>query len=161
MDIYVAAADGSGAKRLTTTQARDTAPCFSPTGAEIAFTSDRTGTPQLWLMDSDGSNPHQIYPPVGENSAFSRDENFMAWAPDGRSIAFIFDNDLFLLDVDSGTATRVTQDDTVDSHPVWSIAPTVQATPTPRTTPTPPVTATATPNGNGRITTTPTSGNEE
>ncbi len=111
----------------------------------------------LWLMDSDGSNPRQIYPPVGENSAFSRDENFMAWSPDGRSIAFIFDNDLFLLDLGSGETTRVTQDDTIDSHPTWSTAPTVAASPTIRTTPTP----SATPASNGRITTTPTSGNEE
>lgn len=114
----------------------------------------------LWLMDSDGSNPRQIYPPVGENSAFSRDENFMAWSPDGRSMAFIFDNDLFLLDLDSGEATRITQDDTVDSHPVWSVAPAVPASPTIRTTPTPTAAVTVTPNSNGRITTTPTSGNE-
>jgi TolB protein len=60
MDIWVAAADGSGARRLTTTQASDTAPCWSPTGQEIAFTSDRTGTPQLWIMDADGLNVRRL-----------------------------------------------------------------------------------------------------
>jgi TolB protein len=59
-DVYVAGADGSSARRLTTTQAKDTAPCFSPTGQELAFTSDRTGTPQLWLMDADGLNVRRL-----------------------------------------------------------------------------------------------------
>jgi TolB protein len=59
-DIFLSAADGSGARRLTTTQANDTAPCFSPTGQEIAFTSDRTGTPQIWQMDVDGLNVRRL-----------------------------------------------------------------------------------------------------
>jgi TolB protein len=60
MDIFVASADGSGARRLTTTQSSDTAPCWSPTGQEIAFTSDRTGTPQIWTMDGDGLNVRRL-----------------------------------------------------------------------------------------------------
>jgi TolB protein len=60
MDIFVSAADGSGAKRLTTTQASDIAPCWSPTGQEIAFTSSRTGTPQIWQMDADGLNVRRL-----------------------------------------------------------------------------------------------------
>ncbi len=74
----------------------------------------------LWLMDSDGSNARQLYPPPGENSAFSRDANFMAWGPDGRFIAFIFDDDLFLLDLETNEVTRITQDDNRDAHPVWA-----------------------------------------
>jgi TolB protein len=60
MDVWVAGADGSGARRLTTAQGSDTAPCWSPTGQEIAFTSNRTGTPQLWLMDSEGLNVRRL-----------------------------------------------------------------------------------------------------
>ena len=60
MDVWVASADGSGARRLTTTQASDTAPCWSPTGQEIAFTSSRTGTPQIWTMDSEGLNVRRL-----------------------------------------------------------------------------------------------------
>ena len=60
MDVWAANADGSGARRLTTTQASDTAPCWSPTGQEIAFTSSRTGTPQLWTMDSEGLNVRRL-----------------------------------------------------------------------------------------------------
>jgi TolB protein len=60
MDIFVSAADGSGARRLTTTQASDIAPCWSPTGQEIAFTSNRAGTPQIWQMDADGLNVRRL-----------------------------------------------------------------------------------------------------
>lgn len=74
----------------------------------------------LWLMDEDGSNARQVYPPVGENSQFSRDEQFMAWGPTGRDMAFIFSNGLHILNLDSGNAFRVTRDDTVASHPTWA-----------------------------------------
>ena len=59
-DVFVAGIDGSGARRLTTTQASDTAPCWSPTGAEIAFTSNRAGTPQVWVMDAEGLNVRRL-----------------------------------------------------------------------------------------------------
>jgi TolB protein len=60
MDIWVADADGSNARRLTQTRSADTAPCWSPTGQEIAFTSSRTGTPQLWVMSAEGLNVRRL-----------------------------------------------------------------------------------------------------
>ncbi len=74
----------------------------------------------LWLMDQDGSNAHQIYPAVGENSRFPREQRFMAWGPTGRDIAFVFDNALYLFNLDLNQAFRVTQDDTVASRPTWA-----------------------------------------
>jgi len=38
----------------------DTAPTWSPTGQEIAFTSDRGGTPQIYVMDSEGLNVRRL-----------------------------------------------------------------------------------------------------
>jgi len=74
----------------------------------------------LWLMDQDGSNARQIYPPPGENSFFPREQQFMAWGPDGRQIAFIFNDALHFLDLDAGETRRITQDDAVASHPTWA-----------------------------------------
>ncbi len=74
----------------------------------------------LWLMDADGSNARQIYPPIGENSRFPRDPHFMAWGPNGRDIAFIFNDALYLYNLDSGTAVRLNQDDARASHPTWA-----------------------------------------
>jgi len=59
-EVYVMNADGSGALRLTTSWAIDTAPAWSPDGKRIAFTSDRGGSPQIWVMDADGGNQRQL-----------------------------------------------------------------------------------------------------
>src|SRR5690606_25434841 len=55
-DIFVSATDGSGMRNLTRARGIDTAPTWRPTGTQIAFISDRSGGPQLWVMDADGSN---------------------------------------------------------------------------------------------------------
>ena len=52
--------DGSTVRRLTRHWAIDTAPAWSPDGRRIAFTSDRTGRPQIWVMDADGGSPRQL-----------------------------------------------------------------------------------------------------
>jgi Tol biopolymer transport system component len=74
----------------------------------------------LWLMDRDGSNARQIYPPAGENSRFLLQQQFMAWGSNGRDIAFIYDNALYLLNLDTGQARRITQDDAVVTNPTWA-----------------------------------------
>lgn len=74
----------------------------------------------LWLMDNDGSNARQVYPPVGENSRFPREEQYMAWGPSGRDMTFVFDGALYLFAVDSQQAYRVTEDDTIVTRPTWA-----------------------------------------
>ncbi|UCG23381.1 MAG: DPP IV N-terminal domain-containing protein [Chloroflexota bacterium] len=71
----------------------------------------------LWLMDRDGSNARQIYPAAGENSRFPREQNAMAWGPAGRTIAFVYDGDLFMYDLENGEVKRITQDDSIASNP--------------------------------------------
>jgi TolB protein len=60
MDIWMANADGSNARRITTSPGLDTAPYWSPNGQEIAFTSDRAGGPQIYIMDSEGLNVRRL-----------------------------------------------------------------------------------------------------
>ena len=74
----------------------------------------------LWIMDTDGSNARQIYPPLGENSYFSRDEQFMAWGSTGRDLAFVFNDDLYILNLATETTYRLTQSETTVSHPTWA-----------------------------------------
>jgi resuscitation-promoting factor RpfB len=74
----------------------------------------------LWLMDRDGSNAHQLYPPAGENSRFPREQQFMAWSATGRDIAFVYNDALYLLNLDSGEVRRITQDDNSISNPTWA-----------------------------------------
>ena len=104
-------------------------PFIDPTnrqGSQIAFLKATTPLDSLrsnytlWLMDADGSNARQIYPSAGENSRFPRERQFMAWGPSGQDMAFIFNDDLYLFNVNGQSAYRVTEDDIVASHPTWA-----------------------------------------
>jgi len=74
----------------------------------------------LWLMDQDGSNARQIYPAANENSYFPRQQRFMAWGPSGGEIAFVYNNALYLYNIETDAARRLTDDDAINSHPTWS-----------------------------------------
>lgn len=58
-DIWSAALDGSGQRRLTVDGGIDVSPTCTPDG-RIAFVSDRTGSPQVWVMDADGNHAEQL-----------------------------------------------------------------------------------------------------
>jgi resuscitation-promoting factor RpfB len=104
----------------------DASPQAGSGGSQIAFLQannplDGLRSPySLWLMDADGSNTRRAYPPAGENSAFPQDQQFMSWGPSGRDIAFIFNQSLYLFNVDSASGYRVTQDDAAASRPAWA-----------------------------------------
>ncbi|NET73740.1 MAG: hypothetical protein F6K62_23215, partial [Sphaerospermopsis sp. SIO1G2] len=74
----------------------------------------------LWLMDSDGSNQQQIYPPIGETSYFPKLDRFMAWDSNGRAFVFVYDDNLFLYNLENNAVFQLTQDDTIISHPTWA-----------------------------------------
>jgi len=59
-DIYTMPATGGTATNIASGMAWEIQPRFSPDGKQIAFTSDRAGGDNIWVMDVDGSNPHQI-----------------------------------------------------------------------------------------------------
>ncbi len=63
-DIYVMAADGSGLVNVTQDPAVDQAPTWSPDGGQLAFVSDRTGLPMLYVVNADGTNLVQVAGPV-------------------------------------------------------------------------------------------------
>lgn len=80
-DIYLMPIEGGTAKAITKGLAWDIQPRFSPDGSKIAFTSDRGGGDNIWIMDADGSNLQQV-----TKESF-RLLNNPTWSPDGRFIA--------------------------------------------------------------------------
>ena len=72
--------------RLTQSPGLDVRPAWSPDGKQIAFTSNRDGNYDIYVMNSDGSNPRNA------TSHPSRDDH-AAWHPDGRRLLFVSDPD--------------------------------------------------------------------
>lgn len=119
MEIYVAAGDGSNARRLTRTRnGVNISPRWNPkTGREIAFVSDRGGAPQIYLIDADGTNERPLLTSGGQMDS-------PAWSPDGRFIAFTWDGGgggfhIYLADVASGQILRLTREGR-NENPAWS-----------------------------------------
>ncbi|EJF87750.1 protein tolB [Bartonella rattimassiliensis 15908] len=67
--------------RLTTTSAIDTSASYSPDGKQIVFSSDRSGKPQIYKMNADGSDIQRISSNEGSYST-------PIWSPRGDYIAF-------------------------------------------------------------------------
>ena len=50
-DIYTIPIDGGKATAITTGIAFDTHPRYSPDGKKLLFTSDRSGSENVWIID--------------------------------------------------------------------------------------------------------------
>ena len=79
-DLYTVPIAGGDATPLTQGVAWDEQPRFSPDGHRIAFTSDRAGGDNIWIIDRDGGHPTQV------TKESVRLLNSPAWSPDGEYI---------------------------------------------------------------------------
>jgi imidazolonepropionase-like amidohydrolase/Tol biopolymer transport system component len=80
-DIYTMPITGGTPTRIAEGLAWEVQPRFSPDGRRIAFTSDRGGGDNIWIMNADGSDKRQV-----TKEAF-RLMNQPTWNPDGQTIA--------------------------------------------------------------------------
>ena len=76
-DIWMIDWNGEPNRNLTSNPANDLCPSFSSDGEHIAFISDRTGEPQVYVMNTDGSNQRRL--------TFAGNYNADPdWGPDGK-----------------------------------------------------------------------------
>ncbi|MBD0372636.1 MAG: PD40 domain-containing protein [Pyrinomonadaceae bacterium] len=106
-DIWIAGADGKGARQLTSNARRNLWPTATPDGRYIVFSSDRTGKFHLWRMDADGGNPLQL-------TDGSEGDFYTSVSPDGRWVVYnAFDerglDALFKVSINGGASQRLSE----------------------------------------------------
>lgn len=108
-DIWTADENGQNVQRLTVNKARDAYPRFSPDGKWIAFSSDRNGNLDVFIIPSSGGTAKQL-------TYHSADDTVLGWTPDGRGVLFSsqrgedFMAMLYVVSVDGGMPWRAGPD---------------------------------------------------
>jgi serine/threonine protein kinase len=83
-DLFLIRPDGSDPRNLTDDLARDRVPRWSPDGSRILFASNRSGKYEAWTIRPDGSGLTQV------TSLPDQPVLLPFWAPDGKSIGFVY-----------------------------------------------------------------------
>lgn len=116
-DLYTIPFSGGKATPVTKGLAFDSHPRYSPDGKKILFTSDRSGSENLWYIDIAKKDTVQI--------TKDRDQNFeaAAWMPDGNFIVASrgrLDMKLWMLHINAGSGVQL-----IDSSFLKTIDPAV------------------------------------
>src|SRR5947208_439182 len=80
-DIWTADENGQNVQRLTVNRARDVYGRFSPDGKWIAFSSDRNGNLDVFIIPQEGGAAKQL-------TFHSADDTVLGWSADSRSVLF-------------------------------------------------------------------------
>ena len=108
-DIWTADENGQNIQRLTVNKARDAFPRFSPDGKWIAFSSDRNGNLDVFIIPATGGSAKQL-------TSHSADDVVLGWTPDGKGVLFSsqrgedFMGLLYVVSVDGGMPWRAGPD---------------------------------------------------
>ncbi|HUL80461.1 MAG TPA: protein kinase [Vicinamibacteria bacterium] len=108
---------GQAPEALIVSSTGDACPAFSPDDRRIAFASRRGGASNIFVCNSDGSNPMQL-------TDLTRETGMPRWSPDGRWIAFdsmaAGESDIYVIGAEGGLPRRLTPEPSVDYNPSWS-----------------------------------------
>jgi Tol biopolymer transport system component len=126
-EIFKMKVDGSAVQQLTTDhgiyEEYDFPPAplylaWSPDGEDIAFTSDRDGDAEIYIMDQDGGNIQQLT--FNDNQ-----DEWPVWSPEGDKIAFhsnrYGDYEIFLVNIDGSDVIQLTSNLGISTEPDWSL----------------------------------------
>jgi len=122
---------GDNLRRLTDNAASDFAPAWSPDGKKIAFTSNRDGNNEIYVMDADVCDASALPAPECPDAEVTRRTNhpasdqFPVFSPDGTKIAFQSARDgnqeIYIINAGgSGAPANVTNSPALDSLPDFS-----------------------------------------
>ena len=92
-------------------------PVWSPDGRWIAYTSDKSGAPEIWLWSAEDRTDRKL-------TGLSARANGLAWSPDGAWIAFSGDRfgsmDIWKVSVPGGEVHHLTGDPLYEGYPSWT-----------------------------------------
>lgn len=118
-DIYlVSSVTGEIVARLTDSKSINTSPAWSPDSRQIAFVSDRLGFPQIFIMNSDGTDEQPLCLPGAYNTGPD-------WSPDGSTIIYQSRGkgsrfSIWAYDIHTGTSKQLSRDGYNNEEPSFS-----------------------------------------
>ena len=90
---------------------------WSAQAQRIAFSSNRDGNYEIYVMNADGSGITRL-------TYHTADDWFPSWSPDGRRIVFVSNRDgnyeVYVMNADGSSPTRLTNDSVDEWRPFWS-----------------------------------------
>ena len=116
-EIYVMKPDGSEAIRLTDNEASDTAAAWSHSRKTIAFQSNRSGRPELFLMNLDGSD-QRLLVSLGALGAV-----FPSFSQSGNELCFssqVRPRDIYVVNIHGTGLTQLTSQSGDNLRCDWS-----------------------------------------
>jgi TolB protein len=122
-DIWIADLNGSLARKITNFKGPDMSPVYNPrTGSQLAWISGRTGLPQLYIMEADGSGVTRL-----TDSGYA---SAPSWSPNGQFLTFGWNRkygpgapggqDIYVMQVANKNWIQLTHDTGQCDFPSWS-----------------------------------------
>lgn len=116
-EVYIADYDGANPRRITINRTLNIFPNWSPDVRSIAYTSYRTGAPDILISNIYAGTMEQPMKGVGQNW-------LPVFSPDGSKIAFVSNRDgnaeIYVANRDGSNLTRITNNPAIESTPTWS-----------------------------------------
>jgi Tol biopolymer transport system component len=112
-EIYVMSADGVGQTNLSrTNDVGEETPRWSANGQNIVYVRADVNGPYCYAMSADGTDQRELTP--------CNYQSFPRWSPDGTKLAYTFNSQVYVVNANGSSPTRLTNSPGTARDPRWS-----------------------------------------